>query len=117
MMPFASFLMACLLGVLPGTVIGIVTALFTAVPLYLFRQRLSLRGATVLGIGIALLITAFVHLIGALSLPDQAVGSSRPSLGGYLLFLGVPSIFYVASNGYGSRRLFQRHLASTQGAA
>jgi hypothetical protein len=108
---FSAVLVASVVGVLPGTILGVITAIITAIPLFLLRHRLTIRGATVVGVATALLIAFTVHPFFAPSLLQPVepppFTSSSLSWDSYLLFLGVPSIFYIVANGYGSRQLFR----------
>jgi hypothetical protein len=61
MLSFSVLLVASTLGVLPGTLVGGITAMFTAIPLFVLRQRLTARGATVVGVATALLMAVVVH--------------------------------------------------------
>lgn len=115
MLSFSVLLVASALGILPGTILGGITAILVATPLFLLRQRLTVRGVTMLGVGIALLIAAIVHLVVAPFLLNSMLGASLLST--YLTVLGLPSMLYIVTTGYGSRWLFKRDLESRQGAA
>jgi hypothetical protein len=58
---FSAVLVASVVGVLPGTILGVITAVITAIPLFLLRHRLTIRGATVVGVATALLMAVVVH--------------------------------------------------------
>jgi hypothetical protein len=104
---FFTFLIGGLIGVLPATMLGALTGWILAVVLQRRREMLSEPRFWWVSVGICFALALFINfvLIGIIWGSTQEDPSG--ALSGYLLFLGVPSLAYVAAGGWVGRQLYR----------
>lgn len=98
---FISGIMAAIAGVLPATILAMLAGAIIGAVLARLQQALSTTTSALAGVVVCLLLAIPVHLLVRSAVPTLAGGT------GYWLWLGVPSLIYLAIGGWVGRRLYR----------
>jgi hypothetical protein len=107
---FFAFLIGGLIGILPATFLGGITGWMLGWVLERRGESLTRGQFALMSMGICFVIAVFVNVVLIMAGWTQAEGAAD-FFSGYLLFLGVPSLIYVAVGGWVGTRLYMRRAA------
>lgn len=107
---FFAFLIGGLIGILPATFLGGITGWVLGWVLERRGESLTRGQFALLSMGICFVIALFVNVVLVMAGWTQAEDAAD-FFSGYLLFLGVPSLIYVAVGSWVGMRLYMRRAA------